>query len=246
MLRQSGAVCQNRATAEADREGGGDSNIRLGQFFESQLMCPCLLAGHTKGQKPMKDISRALRAVGLVALVSGVLVAVCFAWTFPGRMTGGGSVFVGDAANGAAGVNGGRIRVDSATVDNLNRVTHGFELHCGQEGVPPPNPNSLEINWKDAAGNSHKFHLTNLAFASCTSDGLSPIPPPAPFDKMEGGGAGKLDNVPGASIYFVLTDHGEPGTADTASYVILDANGFLALYVPQTFLTFGNQQAHAS
>ena len=183
----------------------------------------------------MKDTSRVMRAVVLVALLFGFSVAICFAWVFPGRMTGGGSVFIGNGVNA--------IEVKTATVDNLNRVTHGFELHCGQEGVPPPNPNNLQINWKDAAG-SHTFHLDNLAFASCTSDGLPPNPPPAGFDRMEGGGSGKLDNVPGATIYFVLTDHGEPGTADTAQFGILDHNGNLALFVPTTFLTFGNQQAH--
>lgn len=177
--------------------------------------------------------------MGLGALFCGVLVAVCFAWVFPGRMTGGGSVFVGD------GVNTAKIKVDTATVDSLNRVTHGFELHCQSETAPPPNPNSLEINWKDDSGNSHHFHLQNLVLAACTSDGLPPNPPAAGFDKMEGAGTGKLDNVPGASIYFVLTDHGEPGTADTAMYSIIDANGNLALFVPTTYLTFGNQQAHA-
>ena len=182
----------------------------------------------------MRDTRRVLRLLGLGALLSVVVVAVSMAWVFPGRMTGGGSVFKTDGSE-----------VDSATVDNLNRVTHGFELHCGTETAPPPGSNNLEINWKDSSGGSHKFHLKNLQFASCTSDGLSPNPPGANFDKMEGVGTGSVDNVNGGTIYFVLTDHGEPGTSDTAMFAITDVNGNLALYVPTTPLTFGNQQAHA-
>jgi hypothetical protein len=193
----------------------------------------------------MKDLSRVLRAVVIGGVLCGVVAAVCYAWYTGGRMTGGGSVFVADTVNGVTGAAGVKIRVNSANLDNQNRVTHGFELHCQAEGTPPPTPNSLEINWKDAAG-SHNFHLTNLVLAECTTDGLSPNPPPAPFDLMEGGGTGKLDNVPGATIYFQLTDHGEPGTSDTAMYEILDANGNLALYVPTTFITYGDQQAHAN
>lgn len=183
----------------------------------------------------MKDASRVIRLVCFGALLSLVVVAVSMAWVFPGRMTGGGSVFKNDGTE-----------IDSATLDNLDRVTHGFELHCGTETAPPPNPNSLEINWKDPSGNSHHFHLSNLVFAECTTDGLSPNPPPAPFDLMEGGGTGSVDNVKGATIYFQLTDHGEPGTSDTAMFSITDANGNGVLYVPTTNLTFGNQQAHAN
>jgi hypothetical protein len=183
----------------------------------------------------MTDTKRLIRFVGLGALLSIVAVAVCLAWVFPGRMTGGGSVFKSDGTE-----------VDSASLDNLDRVTHGFELHCGTETAPPPGPNNLEINWKDEAGNSHKFHLNNLAFAECTTDGLSPNPPPAPFDLMEGGGTGSVDNVKGFNIYFQLTDHGEPGTSDTAMFAITDANGNGVLYVPTTNLTFGDQQAHAN
>lgn len=181
----------------------------------------------------MKVSYRVLRVVVLGAFVCAVMVAVSSAWVFPGRMTGGGSVFKTDGT-----------QVQTATVDNLNRVTHGFELHCGTETAPPPGSNNLEINWKDDSGNSHKFHLQNLAFASCTSDGLPPDPPPAGFDKMEGGGTGKYDNSNGATIYFNITDHGEPGTADTFMCSIMDSNGNLVLYVPTTYLTFGNHQAH--
>src|SRR5258706_4560319 len=88
----------------------------------------------------------------IAAVVLLFSAAVVYAW-MQGRMTGGGSIFT----------------------DSGIRVTHGFELHCGPE--PPgaiPGPNNLEINWD--SGNH--WHLDNLTLADCSSDGLSPAPPP--------------------------------------------------------------------
>jgi hypothetical protein len=134
--------------------------------------------------------------------------------TATGRMTGGGSVF---APNGT-------------------RVTHGFELHCDKTDVP----NTLEINWPLA----NNFHMDVLASAVCTNTAAIQAPPNAPFDTFTGTGTGKLNNVPGASIVFTLVDGGEPGTKDTAAYVIKDSNGNTVLTVGTTFLTKGNHQAH--
>jgi len=78
----------------------------------------------------------ALKVAGLMVLLVSFAV-VCLAWVFPGRMTGGGSVFVGS--------------------DNM-RVTHGFEIHCGSDKNPGgPGPNNLEVNWPD-----HQFHMKTL------------------------------------------------------------------------------------
>jgi hypothetical protein len=127
-----------------------------------------------------------------------------------GRMTGGGSVFT------TAGV----------------RVTHGFELHCD----PDDEPNNLEINWD--GGNN--FHLTSLTAVSCTNaPGIDPPPPDAGFDTYTATGVGTCNGLP-ASITFVLTDAGEPGTIDRASFVI---SGSCSLTVSNN-LDPGTQLAH--
>ena len=136
----------------------------------------------------------------------------------PGRMTGGGSVF---------------------TIDDV-RVTRGFEIHCDLR-----EPNNIEVNW---AGGK-KFHLTELTSAVCTdSPAIDQTPPSAPFDTFTGTGVGKYNNKPGARIEFVFTDAGEPGTSDTASIKVYDANNNLVLDVPggalPGFLDKGNIQAH--
>jgi hypothetical protein len=123
----------------------------------------------------------------------------------------------------------------SVFTSNGIRVTHGFELHCDKTDVP----NSLEINWP---GNT--FHMNLLASAVCTNTAAVQAPPNAPFDTFTGTGTGKLNNVPGASIVFTLVDGGEPGTKDTAAYIIKDSNGNTVLTVGTTLLTKGNQQAH--
>jgi hypothetical protein len=140
----------------------------------------------------------------------------------PGRMTGGGSTF-----------NGNSIQALSATFDNLNRITHGFEIHCS---VPPPgvdnngsDNNNLEINW-GGPGDKHKFHLDkHLTFSHCDYVSIfqSPNPPAANFNWFHGRGTGSYDNVKApATIDFIFTDSGEPGGTngtnppDTAAYCI--------------------------
>lgn len=143
------------------------------------------------------------------------------------RMTGGGSVFVD--SNTEVVINGG--------VDPF-RVTHGFEIHCG---APPPKPNNLEVNWP-----SHRFHMDVLTLGTCVCDPafLPPDNPDAGFNEFIGAGTGKLDGVEGASIVFVFTDQGEPGTNDTEQMTIFDPSHSAVLSFPKTNLTFGNQQAH--
>ena len=118
------------------------------------------------------------------------------------------------------------------------KVTYGFEVHCKEV-----QPNNFEINWP---GGNH-FHLEDLTGAICLDDpAISPNPPPAPFDTYEGTGTGKLNGVDGATIFFNLTDAGEPGTSDTISVTILDASGNTVLSCDTVTLDGGNNQAHAS
>jgi len=148
------------------------------------------------------------------------------------RMTGGGSIFViPDTTNPNNEV------VISGVVDPT-RVTHGFEIHCG---TPPPKQNNLEINWP-----GHHFHLETLTLGTCVCNPafLPPANPDAGFNEFIGAGTGKLDGVEGASITFIFTDQGEPGTNDTEQITILDPAGAVVLTFTTTNITFGNQQAH--
>lgn len=136
-----------------------------------------------------------------------------------GRMTGGGSIF----SNGKGST----------------RITHGFEIRCDATD----HRQNLEINWpgaKPGAKNQNNFHLTSMTSATCFDNpDIGPQPPQAGFDTFIGDGVGTCNGEP-ASIHFVFTDAGEPGTEDTAWYVIsgactLDEFGYI---------TKGNQQAH--
>jgi len=145
------------------------------------------------------------------------------------RMTGGGTV---DVLNPST-----QVEVHGTDSDSFD-VSHGFEIHCG---APPPKNNRLEVNWPD-----HHFHLETLTLGTCVCDPafLPPDNPDAGFNEFIGAGTGKLDGKPGASIVFVFTDQGEPGTNDTEQMTIFDPSGTPVLSFPQTNLTFGNQQAH--
>ncbi len=174
---------------------------------------------------------RALKAAGVIVLLAGVSV-LCLAWVSPGRMTGGGSVFVA-SENITVHMNGGT---------DAFRVTHGFEIHCGSDAnhAGPP-PNNLEVNWP-----GHQFHMDNLTLGHCGCNPilLPPNPPTAGFNEFVGAGTGKLDGVDGASISFIFTDQGEPGIHDTESMTIMDHSGSAVLSFGTTNLTFGNHQAH--
>lgn len=171
--------------------------------------------------------------------IAGLLIAlfcfavVCYAW-LPGRMTGGGSVFVGQNEDIQVDINGG--------TDELMRVTHGFEIHCQAEGtLLPPTPNNLEINWP-----GNRFHLDVLTLGICSWDStIDPRPPAAGFNTFTGIGTGKLNGEDVATIYFVFKDAGERGTNDTEQVTIIrDSDGFTALDFGPLYLTFGNHQAH--
>ena len=180
----------------------------------------------------MKMNKSVVKAAVLIILLVGVSV-VCLAWVFPGRMTGGGSVFVA-SENMTVHTNGGT---------DPFRVTHGFEIHCGSDAnqAGPP-PNNLEVNWP-----GHQFHMDNLTLGHCECNAtlLPPNPPSAGFNEFVGAGTGKLDGADGASISFIFTDQGERGTSDTESMTIMDPSGSPVLSFGTTKLTFGNHQAHS-
>ncbi len=145
-----------------------------------------------------------------------------------GRFTGGGGWL------GMTGTNGEAVK-----------VTHGFTLHCDTELS-----NNLEINWPD-----NKWHIEKEFFLPgcpiCTDEpGVNPEPPPAPFDTFEAKTIGKLNNVYGAPIHFILQDSGEPGgKSDKGMIAIWDIGADPAaedpiLYVPFDVLDHGNLQAH--
>jgi hypothetical protein len=163
----------------------------------------------------------AIRTSALIAAFFVLALAAPASAHLPGRMTGGGSIQCGD----------------------VGTVTHGFELHCIADNGVVIEPNNLEINW-DTGDN---FHLTTLDTAVCSDSPLfDEGQPPAGFNTMEGSGTGTFNNVPGATIQFILIDNGEPGAgADLARYFITDASGTVVLDCPLTVLEQGgNHQAH--
>jgi hypothetical protein len=135
-----------------------------------------------------------------------------------GRMTGGGTLEKGKG-KGKVG------------------VSHGFELHCN----PNESPNNLEVNWNNS---SDRFHLDTLTSAICVDDpNINQKPPAADFDTYIGQGVGSYNGVPGATISWLFTDAGEPGTKDYAEMTITDVGGNVVLTVAGS-LNQGNQQAH--
>jgi hypothetical protein len=122
-----------------------------------------------------------------------------------------------------------------SVISNGLRVTHGFHLNCDAN----QGPQSLEINWQ-----GNRFHLEQLNNAFCSNDrSIDAGKPAADFNTYTGSAVGRLNGVSGATIEFKLTDAGEPGTSDFASYTIQDADGNLALSASGN-LDKGDQQAH--
>jgi hypothetical protein len=134
------------------------------------------------------------------------------------------------------------------------RITHGFELRCD----PTDKRQSLEINWDSGAGQNN-FHLDKLINSvTCFDDPLTQPPPPpgTQIDTYAGTtlfnghtgyhgygyavGTGTCNKLP-ATIYFILTDDGEPGTTDVAEYHIV---GGCTLDAGPAMLDKGNHQFH--
>jgi hypothetical protein len=119
------------------------------------------------------------------------------------------------------------------------KVTRGFTIHC--DNVLS---NNLEINWPD--GNNFHMEKNSQVSTLCTRP-FAPNPPNAPVSRIEvSSAAGTLNKLP-ASIYFVLEDRGEPGTADRAYFQITQgASVFTFGGNPATpnLIDGGNIQAH--
>jgi hypothetical protein len=117
------------------------------------------------------------------------------------------------------------------------KLTKGFTLHCDILLS-----NNLEINWP-----GHKWHLTKpITSANCTDDpSVSPFPPPAPFDTIEGDGIGSLDGEDGYRVHFYLQDSGEGGGKnDKAGFQVFSPADVLLFDFPITVISGGNIQAH--
>jgi len=115
------------------------------------------------------------------------------------------------------------------------RVTHGFELDCDAA-----KGGHLEVNW----GKGNRFHLDSLTTAACSDDAaIAAAPPKSAFDTLTGGGSGRYNNVPGATVEFTFSDAGEPGSGDYVAIKVFDASHLVVLDVAG-YLTKGNQQAH--
>lgn len=170
-------------------------------------------------------MSKVIGQAVLCAAAAAASIMVGSAWAHaPGRMTGGGSFFC-------------------PYLSGNQRVTHGFELHCKLENVDVSGPNNLEINFSGG----DNFHLTTLTTAVCSDTLAIQQPPSVDFDTFEGSGAGTFNGQP-ATIAFTLVDGGEPGTKDIA-VIKIQVGTTTVIDCPlsaSSFLTFGNQQAHAA
>jgi hypothetical protein len=151
----------------------------------------------------------------------------CTFWNTLPRITGGGSVFTGAGGNGQSSWG-------SWTANT--RVTHGFNLYCGDSAKH--NANNLEINWQGKLANgktvSNNFHLEKLNGADVICNGpatggspTDPEMPNAPFSIHNGSGTGQLNNSKNADYYarWIIRDNGEPGRNDTWNLEIYQLNG---------------------
>lgn len=170
-------------------------------------------------------MSKVIGQAVLCAAAAAASMMMSSAWAHsPGRMTGGGSIFC-------------------PYLNGNQRVTHGFELHCKLENTDVSVPNNLEINFSGG----DNFHLTTLITAVCSDTQAIEQPPSAGFDTFEGTGTGTF-NGQRATIAFTFVDGGEPGTKDLA-VIKIQVGATTVIDCPlsaSSFLTFGNQQAHAA
>jgi len=143
-----------------------------------------------------------------------------------------------DCSTGIGRFTGGGKQVD---ISGLT-ITKGFEVDCD---LHQPS-NNLEINWADASGGSHHFHMLNFLSAACAFNG-NPKPPVAPVNTIVASGTGRYDGVDGFTVEFTLIDNGEPGAGNDAAgfkvYETLNPSNVVLNFTVQ-FVTKGNIQAH--
>jgi hypothetical protein len=191
-------------------------------------------------------------AAGLVLGASLFFASYAGAWVpqcaidggcrvFAGRMTGGGSIFLGTEAEGDFYVEPG------------TRLTHGFELQCDIA----VKPNNLQVNLHPPnGGEGATFHLDQLIASYCyDSPDINPGKPSSSFDSIYGQGIGRYNGTAGYCADWEFTDAGEPGSDDhilnmriwsptrpgdcsNGSMVFSSRGGHT--------LTYGNHQAHVS
>jgi hypothetical protein len=182
------------------------------------------------------------------ALRRGAIVGGAAVWAVPVVQSVGltSALAQGTSPTGCGQrMTGGGVVYDS----NGKKVAYGFQLRCGVLGPLSPG-NNLTIT--DHTEVTQIFHLEILTSTSCTDNpGFSEGNPVAGFDTFTatgtgrykaGGGGGGFTS--GYTITLTLTDHGEPGTADTAQFTIKDPNGVVVIQVNQQAICQGNNQAH--
>jgi len=148
-----------------------------------------------------------------------------------GYFTGGGRVNLNQTD---ASTNNANTTLVAGYDDQIiDKVTHGFQLHCDSNS----GPNNLEVNWL-----GYKFHLEQLENALCFDDGSVNEPPPKSngnpnsrkptLDVYYGEGFGRWEGQCGAYAQWVMDDNGEPGKADQiVAMVIWDSNKDLVLNI---------------
>lgn len=135
----------------------------------------------------------------------------------------------------------GRLTGGGKVVMPAGPVTLAYELNC----QPSIGHGNLEVTW-----NAGKFKLESLTSATCYQDpGIAGAPrgngdksQPA-FNTYQGKGTGRLNNSPGASATWTLTDQGEPGSNDTVVIQIRDRDNVVVLTASGR-LVGGNTQTH--
>jgi hypothetical protein len=159
-----------------------------------------------------------------------------------GRMTGGGSIFMGTEAEGDFFVEPG------------TRITHGFQLHCDVN----KGPNNLQIQIHRPNGEGGNFHLDHLNIVYCyDSPAIDQGKPAAPFDSLFAQGVGRYNGVAGYCADWEFTDAGEPGVDDQILSMRIwqpstpgDCSGGVVPIILSSnaghTLTYGNHQAHKS
>jgi hypothetical protein len=117
------------------------------------------------------------------------------------------------------------------------RVTRGFTIHCDSRLA-----NAFEINW--AGGNTFRMDKNSLTGIACYNDGLGPLPPAAPANRITAFATGTHNGVAGALLTFELIDRGEPGRGVDQAALHIMAGGGEVLTVPLGTIDGGNIQAH--
>jgi len=111
--------------------------------------------------------------------------------------------------------------------------SHSFTLHC----AGTHDANHLTLSWEDGT-----FHLEGVDWVACIDDpSLDAQQPVIGFDTVVGSGWGRLDRQE-VDVWFMLTDDGEPGEADSA-WILLDLGNVELEF--EGYLVEGNHQAHA-